>query len=433
MTKIDVPDDVEVSTFADQLIIELRKPWTVNGVEYAAGSLLAVQARAYIAGDCTGLTILFAPTSRTSLDRYSGTLNYLVLHVLDSVQTKLVYWKYDYTTQTWVDEARTWAFPNMARASASGIDPDSSDDLFIIRTGFTEPTALFLGSAAPGIEPEELRRLNPQFDSSGQVVRQLEATSKDGTKIPYWIISKEDVQLDGSNPTLLYGYGGFEISLLPSYAASVGLGWLESGGVYVQANIRGGGEFGPKWHQAALKEKRHKAYEDFIAVGEDLIARKYTKTARLGIMGGSNGGLLMGNMLTMRPDLWGAVVCQVPLLDMQRFNKLLAGASWVGEYGDPDVPEEWAFLKNYSPYHNVKPGILYPPTLFTTSTRDDRVHPGHARKMAKLLLDHGSKNTIYYENIEGGHGGAADNKQLAFMKTLEYEFLRKILVENAKL
>ena len=195
------------------------------------------------------------------------------------------------------------------------------------------------------------------------------------------------------------------------------------------ANIRGGGEFGPRWHQAALKEKRHRAYEDFAAVAEDLIARKVTSPAHLGIMGGSNGGLLMGNMLTMRPDLFGAVVCQVPLLDMRRFNKLLAGASWMGEYGNPDTPEEWAFIRGFSPYHNVARDRDYPPILITTSTRDDRVHPGHARKMTARLLEYG-KPVLSYENIEGGHGGAADNKQKAFMDALGWTFLDRELADE---
>ena len=221
---------------------------------------------------------------------------------------------------------------------------------------------------------------------------------------------------------MLYGYGGFEISMVPSYSATAGVGWLEKGGVYVVANIRGGGEFGPKWHQAALKANRPKAYEDFAAVAEDLIARKVTTPAHLGIQGGSNGGLLMGNMLTRRPELFGAVVCQVPLLDMKRYHTLLAGASWMGEYGNPDLPEEWSFIQGFSPYHMLKEGVKYPRTLFTTSTRDDRVHPGHARKMAAKMKEMGL-DLVYYENIEGGHGGAADNKQAAFMSALAYTFL----------
>jgi prolyl oligopeptidase len=250
--------------------------------------------------------------------------------------------------------------------------------------------------------------------------------SEDGTRIPYFQIGPADLPLDGSTPTLLYGYGGFEIPLVPGYNATSGAAWLEKGCVYAIANIRGGGEFGPRWHQAALKEKRPRAYEDFAAVAEDLVRRKVTSPKHLGIMGGSNGGLLVGNMYARRPDLFGAVVCQVPLLDMRRFNKLLAGASWIGEYGDPDKPEEWAFIRGFSPYHNVDEAKAYPPILITTSTRDDRVHPGHARKMTALLRERG-KDVLYYENIEGGHGGAADNKQRAFMDALGWTFLDRRL------
>jgi len=244
--------------------------------------------------------------------------------------------------------------------------------------------------------------------------------------VPYFQIGPGTLPSDGSSPTLLYGYGGFEIPLLPGYEPIAGAAWLEQRHVYVIANIRGGGEFGPEWHQAALKAKRPRAYEDFIAVAEDLIARKVTSSKHLGIKGGSNGGLLVGNMLTMRPDLFGGVVCQVPLLDMRRFHRLLAGASWMGEYGNPDKPEEWEFIRGFSPYHNLHREATYPPVLITTSTRDDRVHPGHARKMAAQLQELG-KRVLYYENIEGGHGGAANNRQRAFMDALGYTFLEREL------
>ena len=228
-----------------------------------------------------------------------------------------------------------------------------------------------------------------------------------------------------SRTALLYGYGGFEISLLSSYRATTGIGWLENGGVYVLANIRGGGEFGPRWHQAALKENRQRAYDDFIAVAEDLISRGITSPQHLGIQGGSNGGLLMGVMLTQRPDLFGAIVCQVPLLDMKRYNKLLAGASWMDEYGNPDT-DDWEFISKYSPYQNFSADADYPLVLFTTSTRDDRVHPGHARKMVARMQSQGHE-VLYYENIEGGHGGAANNEQSAYMRALAYTFLWQTL------
>ncbi|MFV0426706.1 MAG: prolyl oligopeptidase family serine peptidase, partial [Beutenbergiaceae bacterium] len=247
-------------------------------------------------------------------------------------------------------------------------------------------------------------------------------TSDDGTRVPYFLVHREDLAFDSTAPTLLYGYGGFEISLTPSYSAGMGASWLERGGVYAVANIRGGGEYGPAWHQAALREHRHRAYADMAAVATDLISRGITSPEHLGVQGGSNGGLLAGNMLTGYPQLFGAVVIQVPLLDMKRFSHLLAGASWIDEYGDPDDPQQWEFIRTFSPYHRFDADVQVPPVLFTTSTRDDRVHPGHARKMAALMLDAG-KNVTYYENIEGGHGGAATNEQAAYMSALAYEFL----------
>jgi prolyl oligopeptidase len=253
-------------------------------------------------------------------------------------------------------------------------------------------------------------------------VEQAFATSRDGTRVPYFVIWPAGAGADGTNPTLLYGYGGFEISLTPSYSGTIGKAWHEHGGVWVIANIRGGGEYGPGWHQAALKENKQRSYDDFIAVAEDLVARKITSPRHLGIQGGSNGGLLVGAVATQRPDLFNAVSCQVPLLDMQRFNKLLAGASWMAEYGNPDVPAEWAWISKYSPYQNVHAGTHYPTILFTTSTRDDRVHPGHARKMAARMLEQGH-DVLYYENIEGGHGGAADNAQRADLQALQFAFL----------
>jgi prolyl oligopeptidase len=244
------------------------------------------------------------------------------------------------------------------------------------------------------------------------------------------MVSKKDLELDGENPTLLYGYGGFEISLTPGYQPSVGRAWTSQAGVYVVANIRGGGEYGPRWHQAALKQNRLRAYEDFAAVAEDLVKRKVTCKDRLGIQGGSNGGLLVGNMVALYPDLFCAAVCQVPLLDMKRYHLLLAGASWMAEYGNPDAPGEWDFIKTFSPYQNIDPNVDYPAVLFTTSTRDDRVHPGHARKMMAKMHDQGH-DVSYYENIEGGHGGAANNKQRAYMQALAYSYLKERLFQKA--
>lgn len=253
-------------------------------------------------------------------------------------------------------------------------------------------------------------------------VEQFEAISKDGTRIPYFLVQSKGMKIDDSNPTLLYGYGGFESPQLPYYSGTLGTAWLERGGVYVLANIRGGGEFGPKWHRSALKENRQRCFDDFIAVAEDLIKHKITSRRHLGIMGGSNGGLLVGAVFTQRPELFNAVVCQIPLLDMKRYNKLLAGASWMAEYGNPDIPEEWAYIQKYSPYHNVFPDKKYPQVFFYTSTKDDRVHPGYARKMVAKMEDMGHK-VYYYENTEGGHAAAVTNRQRALKEALTYTYL----------
>jgi len=316
--------------------------------------------------------------------------------------------------------------------SVGGVNAATSDAVWVTSEGYTQPTTLALAEAGSPDVLEPLKALPAFFNAEGLETRQHYATSLDGTKVPYFLVCSKDMPLDGSTPTLLYGYGGFEISLTPGYSAGCGCAWLEKGYAYVQANIRGGGEYGPRWHQAALKENRNKAYEDFEAVARDLVARGITSPSKLGCQGGSNGGLLTGNMLARASagsNLFGAIVCQVPLLDMRRFHKLLAGASWMGEYGNPDT-DDWEFLQQYSPYHIVDPAATLPPILITTSTRDDRVHPGHARKMVSKLIDLG-KPAYYYENIEGGHGGAADNKQRAFMSTLAYEFLEQTLTASA--
>ena len=417
LVKIDKPLSANANVHRDLLLLELRDDWTVGGKTYPAGALVAADFEAFLKGE-RKLDVLFEPGERRSLQGYSPTLRAILVNELDNVKNRV--FVLSRKGGVWTREALP-NMPEFGTVAARAVDDEESDDYFLTVTDYTTPTSLSLGSVGRGTT-EKLKQLPAFFDASGLVASQHETASKDGTRIPYFQVSRKDLALDGKNPTLLYGYGGFEVSLLPEYRGSVGAAWLEKGGVYVVANIRGGGEFGPKWHQAALKENRHKAYEDFIAVGEDLIRRKVTSTPHLGIQGGSNGGLLMGNMLTLRPDLWGAIVCQVPLLDMRRYHTLLAGASWMEEYGNPDDPKEWSFIQGFSPYHQLKPGVKYPPTLFMTSTRDDRVHPGHARKMMASMSAMG-QDVLYYENIEGGHGGAANNQQAAHMAALAYTFL----------
>jgi prolyl oligopeptidase len=417
LVKIEKPDSAKASVWRDLLLLELRDDWTVGGKTYPAGALLAADFEGFLKGE-RRLDLLFEPTERTSLAGYSPTRNHVLVNELDNVKNRV----YVRTRRDgrWTREALP-GMPAFGTVTASAVDDEESDDYFMTATDYLTPTSLSFGTVGKGA-PEKLKQLPAFFDATGLDVSQHDAVSKDGTRIPYFQVARANLVLDGRNPTLLYGYGGFEIPMVPGYSGGVGSAWLEAGGVYVVANIRGGGEFGPRWHKAALKADRHKAYEDFIAVAEDLLRRKVTTTPHLGIQGGSNGGLLMGNMLTMRPDLFGAIVCQVPLLDMRRYNVLLAGASWMGEYGNPDDPKEWEFIRTFSPYHNLKEGVKYPPTLFMTSTRDDRVHPGHARKMTARMLD-ARQDVLYYENIEGGHGGAANNKQSAHMNALAYTFL----------
>ena len=414
LTRLDTPSDASESVFKDWLLIRTKSTWQPADSTYPAGTLLACKLDAFLSGDRT-FDVLFTPDAHTSLNHYAWTENHLLLATLADVQTEL----YVLTPgeHDW-DRTPLPDVPTMATTAIAGVDPIDGGDEYLLQTsGFVMPTTLLYGEVAEELEP--IKQAPAFFDATGISTEQFFAESLDGTKVPYFVVRKAGV----SGPTILSGYGGFEISRTPGYAAASGTAWLEHGGISVTANIRGGGEYGPEWHTQSQREGRHKVYEDFAAVATDLVARGITTPAQLGAVGGSNGGLLMGVMLTKYPDLFGALVCQVPLLDMKRYHRLLAGASWVAEYGDPDNPDDWAFMQDYSPYQNVDPEAKYPPILLTTSTRDDRVHPGHARKMAALLEEQGHRSW-YYENIEGGHGGAADNKQAAFQAALTYEFFR---------
>ena len=433
LVRLEVPDSAEVGFHREWLLVDLREDWTVAGVEHRSGSLLAIHADDFLAGS-RAFTTLFAPTATTSLAGLAWTRHHAVLNVLDDVKNRL------HVLTPPADGVGEWvrsefpAEPGVLAIGVGAVDPVESADIWVVTTGYLTPSTLSLARVAgPGAEPGEVERLKAApafFDATGLVAEQRFTTSADGTRVPYFIVG-DAAQLHpepGAEPapTLLYGYGGFEISLTPGYSGAVGRAWLARGGVYVVANIRGGGEYGPAWHQAALQENRHRAFEDFAAVATDLVTTGVTVPERLGAQGGSNGGLLMGNMLTQYPDRFGAIVVQVPLLDMKRYSHLLAGASWMAEYGDPDDPAQWEHLRTFSPYHLFDAARTYPPVLFTTSTKDDRVHPGHARKLAALMLDSG-KDVTYYENIEGGHGGAATNAQAAHMAALAWSFLTQRL------
>ncbi|WP_312513256.1 prolyl oligopeptidase family serine peptidase [Massilia sp.] len=417
LIKIDKPQDANAFALRDQIVIELRSDWDIGGRTYPQAALLATGFDAFLDGG-RDFEVLFAPTAATSLDGVSVTKTALLLTVLDNVKNRVVELQRT-NGQAW--QRRDVDVPAFGALGVAALDSDNSDDYFLTVTDFLHPTTLYLMTAG-GDTRTPLKSMPAFFDAAPYDVAQHTAVSGDGTPVPYFVVTRRGQGPGEPNPTLLYGYGGFEVSLKPFYSGMTGAAWLDQGGTYVLANIRGGGEFGPRWHQAALRQHRQRAFDDFIAVGEDLVRRGVTTPDKLGIMGGSNGGLLVGAALTQRPDLFGAVVCQVPLLDMRRYHELLAGASWMGEYGDPDDPADWEYLARYSPYHNVRPGERYPLVLFTTSTRDDRVHPGHARKMAARMLDQGH-DVLYWENTEGGHAGAADNEQTARMWALTYTFL----------
>ncbi|MGR2682765.1 prolyl oligopeptidase family serine peptidase [Chromobacterium haemolyticum] len=414
--KLDKPGHVDASFHGPWLLLKPHQGWNVGGHDWKAGSLLAIKLDRYLQGK-RDFSPLFQPSASTSLAEITDIRNALILTVLDDVKSRLVEWQV--VDGKW--ESRPVAAPAHGSISISAVDSNDSDAYFFIFTDFLTPTSLSLAHA--GIDAREPLKQQPAFfDASPYRIQQFFARSNDGTRVPYFVVARKDLKLNGKNPTLLYGYGGFEVSLRPYYNGALGRAWLERGGVYVLGNIRGGGEYGPAWHEAALKQNRQKAYDDFSSIAKDLAQRGIANARHLGIMGGSNGGLLMGVMLTKYPQLFQAVVCQVPLLDMRRFHTLLAGASWVDEYGNPDQPADWAFIKRYSPYQNIRAGTAYPATLFITSTLDDRVHPGHARKMYAAMKQLGA-NVRYYERTEGGHGSAANHEEEAAIAAMEYAFL----------
>jgi len=419
LVQVPVPEDAIADVHREWLLIQTRSSWEVGGTSYPAGALLATRFDAFLAGE-RDLTVVFEPDAHTSLSYHAWTRNHLILNMLHDVRSQLAVLTPAGGSEGGWGGGRGAALagvPDFAHTDIADTDPYDSDEYMLVSTGFTEPDTLLYGQV--GGETETLKRAPVFFDAAGISVRQFFATSADGTAVPYFVVGPDR---PGPGPTLLTGYGGFEISLTPSYSGIIGRGWLARGGTYVVANLRGGGEYGPQWHLSAIKEHRHLVYEDFAAVAADLVTRGITTRDLLGIEGASNGGLLMGVMLTRYPQLFGAIVSQVPLLDLRRYNELLAGASWMAEYGDPREPAEWDYIRPFSPYHNTSATDRYPPVLFITSTRDDRVHPGHARKMVALLAAEGH-DVSYYENIEGGHGAAADNEQRALKWALVLEFL----------
>lgn len=417
LREVDVPTDAQAFPFRDRLIVYLRSSWEVGGASYPAGAVIATDFDDFMAGG-RDFSVVVEPGDGVTVEDVSATEDHLLIELLDNVRGQL--WRYTPAPDGWTRE-RIEA-PDFGSVGVSSSDPHT-DRFFFTYSTFTQPTTLYYVDEDGSVR--EVRRMPEMFDADGLTIDQHRATSADGTEVPYFLIHAEDMEPDGTNPTLLYAYGGFQISMTPGYSATVGKAWLERGGVYAVANIRGGGEFGPEWWKAAQKENRQRAYDDFLAVAEDLIERGVTSPDHLGIQGGSNGGLLVGVAMTQRPDLFDAVVVDVPLLDMRRYNKLLAGASWMAEYGDPDTGD-WSYISRYSPYQNVHADREYPRALFYTTTRDDRVHPGHARKMARKMIDQGHP-ILYYENTEGGHGAGVTPEQRARMFAIRYTYLHMML------
>ncbi|OOF11818.1 S9 family peptidase [Salinivibrio sp. PR5] len=414
---LTLPADSEIlGYFEGALFFQLKSDLHQGDTHFRQGSILSA-ALTDLTTEQPRYQAFLVPDTKTSIESVDFTARHIIVSELNDVSSRIRVLHKD-AKGDW--QQKPVELEKNTHMRVFNTSPEH-DDFFVDVASFLTPPSIYRVDA----QSHETRRLKstpPKFDANDLVVEQHFATSKDGTQVPYFLVASKALKRDGKNPTLLYGYGGFEVSLTPHYSALLGKNWLEKGGVYVLANIRGGGEYGPAWHLAALKHQRHKAYQDFEAVAEDVIGKKITTPAHLGIQGGSNGGLLVGAAVTRRPELYQAVVCQVPLLDMKRFNKLLAGASWMAEYGNPDTEADWAYLKTYSPYHNLSQDTAYPRVLFTTSTRDDRVHPAHARKMVAKMQAMGH-DVLYYENMEGGHAGASNNATRAAMYARTYTYL----------
>ncbi len=425
MTQIPFPPTASFEgEFKGQLLAMLREDWKTAKQTYHQGSVVSVPRSAVGQADAESkIEIVYAPDAKSCFSGFSRSKDYLVLSVLNNVRGELR--EVTRAGGRWV--TKSVALPTTG--SVAIVDANTfSNKIFVSYQTYNVPTSLYYGTGDFEKPLKKIKSLPDYFEASDIVVDQHEATSKDGTKIPYFVVHKKSVKLDGSNPTLLSAYGGFEISETPQYSGVIGKVWLEKGGVYAVANIRGGGEFGPRWHESALKENRQRAYDDFAGVSQDLISRKITSPRRLGIQGGSNGGLLVGVAMTQHPEFYNAVVCESALLDMIRYTQMPPGASWIGEYGDPADPLVAAYISKYSPYQNVETGLDYPDAFFHISTADDRVQPGHTRKMVERLEQKGHP-VLFYENTEGGHGGAADPEQSVHKIALEFTYLARKLMD----
>ena len=424
LRRLPLQDSADLAGFyAGRILFTLREAWDVQGRTFPQGALLAISVSAFRASEkLPRVETVYTPDDRTSISGVAVSRSGLYVALLQNVKGRILRFRADHDTGRW--SSAPLPLPANGTVSVSAANPHSSTVLVNYEDHITPDRLSEYDAGANALTL--LKSLPPRFRSDELQVEQHMAKSADGEVVPYFVIHRKGLKLDGSTPTILYGYGGFEISLKPSYSATIGKLWLERGGAYAVANIRGGGEFGPRWHKAALKTNRQRAYDDFIAVAEDLARRGITSPGHLGISGGSNGGLLVGAIFTQRPDLLNAVVCRVPLLDMLRYTKLLAGASWAAEYGDPGDPKMREALLKYSPYQNVFPDRKYPRVFIETSTKDDRVHPGHARKMVARMREQGHP-VLYFENTEGGHAAGANLKQHAQRYALEYVYFSRQL------
>lgn len=423
---LPIPQRASVAGLVDgRLLVTLDEPWQAGpGLDFAADSIVSYDLAQWERDPTTARpSLVWAPGPRQTLNGIATTRGKLLVTILDNVRGRA--FAYDFVGGAW----RSTEIPLPPNSTISiAAANDHSDEAMFNVTSYLAPTTLWYYDAAAGGAPQTLKTTPPRFDASNHVVEQFEATSRDGTKIPYFVIHRRDMRLDGSTPTLLYGYGGFQVSQVPTYQATMGRLWLEQGNAYVVANLRGGGEFGPEWHQTAQLAHKQRTWDDYIAVAEDAIRRRITSPRRLGVVGGSQGGLLVGTAITQRPELFNAAIIQVPLFDMLRYHLIGAGASWIGEYGDPRIPEQRAWIAAYSPYQHLTRGRTYPTAFIETSTADDRVHPAHGRKAAARLHEIGAPY-YYYENIEGGHAAAANLQETARRVALEYTYASRRLVD----
>jgi len=421
--RLDIPLKASPYGIVDgHILFSTDVDWETQGQVFPADSLVAVNLEEWKA-DPNGAkkTLVWAPGERQTRQGGSITRNSLFVSMLDNVVGKVV--RFDFEDGQWV--LSPVDLPDNATLGIAA-SSDETDQIMFTVTDFLHPTTLYY---ADGGTPAPVKTSPSYFDPAGMEVEQHEATSADGTKIPYFIVKPKGMEMDGSTATLLTGYGGFQVPRLPGYLGSTGKLWLENGGAYVLGNMRGGGEFGPNWHQSAIRENKQRTWDDFIAIAEDLVAKGFTSPEHLGIQGGSQGGLLVGTAFTQRPDLFGAAIVQIPLFDMLRYHLIGRGASWIGEYGDPRIPEQRAWIEGYSPYQKIVEDVDYPAPFLWASTADDRTHPAHARKAAAKLKALGQAY-YYYEETTGGHSGGVDNEQRAQLQALQYVYLMQRLMEE---